>query len=67
MNNGIINYVMRRMADYLDNSQMIKLQLILEEAFKSEEKALEKSSAELLEQFLSIKRLEGRSEKTLAV
>ena len=60
------NYIMQRMTKYLDNSQMIKLNDVLEEALRKSEKGIqEKSSQELLEMFLATKRLEGRSEKTL--
>ncbi len=60
------NYIMQRMTKYLDNSQMIKLNEVLEEALRQSEKGIqERSSQELLEMFLATKRLEGRSEKTL--
>ena len=53
------NYIMQRMTKYLDNSQMIKLNDVLEEALRKSEKGIqEKSSQELLEMFLATKRLE---------
>ena len=67
MNDEAINYVMWKMSDRLDNSQMIRLQQTLEEAFRGDRKGPEKSSEELLEHFLATKRLEGRSEKTLSL
>ncbi|MBO6242675.1 MAG: tyrosine-type recombinase/integrase [Butyrivibrio sp.] len=67
MNEEAVNAILRRMADYLDNSQMIKLKIVLEEALQKDGIISDKSSQELLEMFLSNKRLEGRSEKTLAL
>jgi hypothetical protein len=50
---------MQRMTKYLDNSQMIMLNDVLEEALRQSEKGIqEKSSQELLEMFLATKRLE---------
>ena len=65
MNEEMINHVLSRMSDHLDNSQMIKLRNTLEESLQNEERAPDKSSAELLELFIATKRLEGRSAKTL--
>ena len=49
-------------------SQMIRLQNTLNESLKlAEDQSSEMSSAELLEAFLAVKRLEGRSDKTLAL
>lgn len=68
MNYEISSFIMQRMSRYLDNSQMIKLQETLDESLRqSEEGILEKSSQELLDMFIATKRLEGRSEKTLAL
>ena len=47
---------------------MIRLQNTLNESLKlAEDQSSEMSSAELLEAFLAVKRLEGRSDKTLAL
>ena len=67
MNEEAVNAILRRMSDYMDNSQMIKLKIVLEEAVQKDGIIADKSSQELLEMFLSNKRLEGRSEKTLAL
>ena len=65
MNEEAISYIMQKMSNCLDNNQMIRLEKTLEEAFRGEDIVSLKSSEELLEEFLSVKRLEGRSEKTL--
>ena len=65
MNEEMINHVLSRMSDHLDNSQMIKLRNTLEESLQNEERAPDKSSAERLDQFIATKRLEGRSAKPL--
>ncbi|MCR5798559.1 MAG: tyrosine-type recombinase/integrase [Lachnospiraceae bacterium] len=66
MNEETINHVLWKMSDHLDNSQMVKLRSTLEESLQGEEEDTpEKSSEELLDLFLTTKRLEGRSEKTL--
>ena len=65
MNEEAISYIMQKMSNCLDNSQMIRLEKTLEEALRGEDKVSLKPSEELLEEFLSVKRLEGRSEKTL--
>lgn len=60
------NYVLQRMAVYLDNNQMMKLKNVLDElAHASDDEELLKDSLELLAEFLATKRLEGRSERTL--
>lgn len=60
------NYVLQRMAVYLDNNQMMKLKNVLDElAYASDDKELVKDSSVLLAEFLATKRLEGRSERTL--
>ena len=60
------NYVLQRMAVYLDNNQMMKLKNVLDElAHASDDEELLKDSSELLTEFLATKRLEGRSERTL--
>ena len=65
MNEEAISYIMQKMSNCLDNSQMIRLEKTLEEALRGEDIVSLKPSEELLEEFLSVKRLEGRSEKTL--
>lgn len=65
MNEEANSYIMQKMSNCLDNSQMISLEKTLEEAFRGEDIVSLKTSEELLEEFLSVKRLEGRSEKTL--
>ena len=60
------NFIIQRMAGCLDNSQMIILQETLDASMKlSEKRPTMKSSEELLEAFLAVKRLEGRSENTI--
>ncbi len=60
------NYVLQRMAVYLDNNQMMKLKNVLDElAHASDDTELVKDSSVLLAEFLATKRLEGRSERTL--
>lgn len=60
------NYVLQRMAVYLDNNQMMKLKNVLDElTHASDDVDLVKDSSTLLEEFLATKRLEGRSERTL--
>lgn len=65
MTEEAISYIMQKMAEWLDNNQMIRLEKTLEEVLRSEERIPLKTSEELLEEFLSVKKLEGRSEKTL--
>lgn len=65
MTEETISYIMQKMAEWLDNNQMIRLEKTLEEVLRSEEVIPLKTSEELLEEFLSVKKLEGRSEKTL--
>ena len=68
MNQETINFILQQMTGYLNNSQMIRLQNTLNESLKqAEDQSSEMSSAELLEAFLAVKRLEGRSDKTLAL
>ena len=68
MDQGIINFILQQMTGCLNNSQMIRLQNTLNESLKlAENPSTERSSAELLEAFLAVKRLEGRSDKTLAL
>ncbi len=68
MNQGTINFILQQMTVCLNNSQMIRLQNTLNESLKlTEDRTVERSSVELLEAFLAVKRLEGRSDKTLAL
>ena len=68
MNQEIIQYIIQRIAEWLDNRQMIVLQNTLDESMKmTESRQKTKSSEELLTEFIAAKRLEGRSEGTLAV
>ena len=68
MNQEIIQYIMQRMAEWLDNRQMIVLQNTLDESMKMAENHQKmKSSEELVSEFVAAKRLEGRSEGTIAV
>ena len=62
------NIILHKMSVSLDNVQMLRLQDSLDEIISESESLLPlKSSEELLESFLSTKRLEGRSEKTLGL
>ena len=49
----------------MSRKQKIRLEKTLEEALRGEDIVSLKPSEELLEEFISVKRLEGRSEKTL--
>lgn len=64
MNQELINTVMYEMNQYLNNEQLLMLKIVLEKA-TAEESTLELDSEELLKKFISTKRLEGRSEKTI--
>ncbi|MCC8136786.1 MAG: tyrosine-type recombinase/integrase [Clostridiales bacterium] len=73
MNEKIITEITRKMLPYLDNAQLEQLQDVLHHYLwnvtivETEEKTeiAEKSNNELLELFLSAKRVEGCSEKTM--
>ena len=74
MKEQLITEITRKMLPYLDNSQMEQLQEVLTHCFwgvqispSSEEERLQEkeSNKELLEMFISAKRVEGCSEKTL--
>ena len=68
MNQGTINFILQQMTGCLNNSQMMKLQNTLNESLKlAEDTSADRSSSELLEAFLAVKRLEGRSDKTLVL
>jgi len=59
-------FIIQKMTKYLDNRQLMVLMETLDDALKKNNSILlEKSSVELLEMFLSTKRLEGRSERTI--
>lgn len=61
-----VNTILHRMSKVIDNSQMVKLNTVLEEIMvESEFGEPLKPSEEILDIFLESKRLEGRSEKTL--
>ena len=71
MKQQIITDVVQRMLQYLDNVQAKQLQKVLEytlfgcEIIKQEEKETIKDNPKLLDAFVSAKRIEGCSEKTL--
>lgn len=68
MNQGTINFILQQMTGCLNNSQMMKLQNTLNESLKlAEDTSADRSSSELLEAILAVKRLEGRSDKTLVL
>ncbi len=62
-----MNYVMQKMAPFLDNGQTLRLEKVLEEVHLQHENDMpyEEDNDELLERFLSSKRLECRSDGTL--
>ena len=64
MNQEIINSVMYQMIPFLDNEQLMELKKVLENVINEEERS-EDDSFELLKRFISTKKLEGRSDKTL--
>lgn len=60
------NMILHKMSKVIDNTQMIRLNTVLEEIMTEERlDAPLKPSEDILEEFLAAKRLEGRSEKTL--
>ena len=63
MNQELINAIMYKMMDILDNMQMLQLKKVLEEL--ENEDLSKDDSDELLQRFISTKRLDGRSERTL--
>lgn len=74
MKNQLISEITRQMIPYLDNAQMERLQNVLQHALwnvqitSNEDGAQQpdkETNAELLDMFLSAKRVEGCSEKTL--
>ena len=64
MNQEIINSVMYQMIPFLDNEQLMELKKVLENVI-NEDEGCEDDSFELLKRFISTKKLEGRSDKTL--
>ncbi len=64
MNQEIINSVMYQMNPFLDNQQLMELKRVLENVINEDESS-EDDSFELLKRFISTKKLEGRSDKTL--
>lgn len=67
MNREESSRILREMTVILDNRQMLHLNKVLEEIIASGEGEVLKPSRELLENYIATKRLEGRSEKTLAL
>lgn len=63
MDQELINAVMHDMSKHLNNEQMMLLKESLEKATAEDNSGID--SRELLERFLSTKRLEGRSERTI--
>lgn len=64
MNQELVNSIICKMSDSLDNQQLLKLKDVLESVIS--EDVLEIDNSELLlDKFISTKRLEGRSAKTL--
>ena len=60
------NVILHKMSKVIDNTQMVRLNAILDEILTEARLDADlKSSEEILEIFLSSKRLEGRSQKTL--
>ena len=70
MNNEIINQIMQKMLLYLDNSQLNALRTVLHQhldfCYISEREHICGEYNNYIELFLSAKRLEGRSDKTLS-
>lgn len=64
MNQEIINSVMYQMNPFLNNQQLMELKKVLEKVI-NEDEGIEDDSFELLKRFISTKKLEGRSDKTL--
>lgn len=64
MNQEIINSVIYQMNPHLDNQQLVELKKVLETVMNDNENS-EDDSFEILKRFISTKKLEGRSDKTL--
>ena len=73
MQEKIVKYILTEMSDSLDSKQQVRLQEVLLTAFEqvvmmpteSEERQREQTNSELLKAFISAKKIEGCSEKTL--
>lgn len=69
MNTEIITEIQRQMLPYLNNEQLLQLQMVLKDAFRgltiSEEPAKPSLEDDSVMAFISAKRVEGCSEKTL--
>lgn len=66
MNQEEANMILHKMSQIIDNSQMIILNTVLEEILADNRmQEPQKSSNDLLDNFIATKRLEGRSEKTM--
>ena len=66
MNQEEANMIIHKMSQIIDNSQMIILNTVLEEILADNRmQEPQKSSNDLLDNFIATKRLEGRSEKTM--
>lgn len=73
MQEKIVKYILTEMSDSLDSKQKVRLQEVLLTTFEqvimmpteSEEQQREQTNSELLKAFISAKKIEGCSEKTL--
>lgn len=73
MKEKITEYILAELSDMLDTQQEVRLQEVLQTAFeqvvmspaKSEKQQREQANGELLQAFISAKKIEGCSEKTL--
>lgn len=73
MQEKIVKYILTEMSDSLDSKQQVRLQEVLLTAFEQvvmmpterEERQREQTNSELLKAFISAKKIEGCSEKTL--
>lgn len=73
MQEKIVKYILTEMSDSLDSKQQVRLQEVLLTVFEqvvmmpteSEERQREQTNSELLKAFISAKKIEGCSEKTL--
>lgn len=73
MKEKTMGYILARMSDNLDTKQQTRLRMVLQDAFEqvemmpaeSAERQREQANGELLQAFISAKKIEGCSEKTL--
>lgn len=73
MKEKITEYILAEMSDSVDTQQQVRLQEVLRTAFEkvvmlpteNEERQRERANGELLQSFISAKKIEGCSEKTL--